>query len=204
MSVLRPTEIFVRVTWLGIVRERSRGLASELQEAVEATYEGFAGETHAGLTRAACTRTRLQYPVGTEIRNVRQISIVSAEELAEIAAALGLSALDPRLLGASMVVQGAPQFTRVPPSSRLVFKTGAGLVIDMENAPCRLPAEAIEAAHPGHGKRFPAHARGKRGVTAWVECPGRIGVGDTARLHVPPLAPYAPLLASNQSSPDVV
>jgi len=201
MSVLRPTEIFVRVTWLGIVRDRSRGLASEPREAVEATYEGFAGETHAGLTRAACTRTRLQYPVGTEIRNVRQISIVSAEELAEIAAALGLSELDPRLLGASMVVEGAPQFTRVPPSSRLVFEAGAGLVVDMENAPCRFPAEAIEAAHPGHGMRFPAHARGRRGVTAWVECPGRIGLGDTARLHVPPLAPYAPLLGSTRSSP---
>jgi len=202
MSVLRPTEISLCVTWLGIVRDRSQGLGSEPQESVDATFEGFAGEAHAGLTRAACTRTRLQYPVGTEIRNVRQISIVSAEELAEIAAALGLSALDPRLLGASMVVEGAPQFTRVPPSSRLVFETGAGLVVDMENAPCRFPAEAIEAAHPGHGMRFPAHARGKRGVTAWVECPGRIGIGDTARLHVPPTAPYAPLLGTTRRRQD--
>jgi len=189
----------MRVTWLGIVRDRAQGLASEPVEAVDVTYAGVAGEAHAGLTRAACTRTRLQYPVGTEIRNVRQISIVSAEELAEIAAALGLPALDPRLLGASMVVEGAPHFTRVPPSSRLVFESGAGLVVDMENAPCRLPAEAIEAAHPGHGLRFPANARGRRGVMAWVERPGRIGIGHTARLHVPPLAQYPPLTASGRA-----
>jgi len=193
MSVLRPTGIMMRITWLGVVRDRAEGLASEAVESVEVTFEGFAGEAHAGLTRRSCARTKHQYPRGALIRNVRQISIVSAEELAEIAAGLDLDALDPRWLGASMVVEGAPEFTRVPPSSRLVFEGGVGLVVDMENAPCRLPAEAIEAARPGHGNRFPAIARGKRGVTAWVERPGRIALGEVARLHVPPALPYAPL-----------
>lgn len=194
MSILRPTDIYMRVVWLGVVRDRKQGLASEPLEAVEVTFGGFAGESHGGFTRASCSRLKLQYPVGTEVRNARQVSIVSAEELAEIAAALDLDAVDPRWLGASMVVEGAPQFTRIPPSSRLVFDGGAGLVVDMENAPCRLPAEEIEAARPGHGRRFPALARGKRGVTAWVERPGRIALGERARLHVPPLAPYEPLL----------
>lgn len=185
MPLLRPTDVWLRVVWLGIVRDRGRGLASEPIEEVEAGFDGFPGEAHGGLTRPACTRTKLQYPVGAEIRNVRQITIVSAEELAEIAAALGLKALRPEWLGASMVVEGAPAFTRIPPSSRLVFESGAGLVIDMENAPCRHPAEAIEAAHPGHGSEFPVHARGKRGVTAWVERPGPIAIGSNARLHAP-------------------
>ena len=197
MPILRPTDIYLRVTWLGVVRDRARGLASDPVEAVDATFAGFAGEAHGGLTRAACSRMKLQYPLGAEIRNARQVSIVSAEELAEIAAALDLDTLDPSWLGASMVDEGAPQFTRIPPSSRLVFEGGAGLVVDMENAPCRLPAEAIEALRPGHGRRFPAHARGKRGVMAWVERPGPIVLGETARLHVPPLAPYPPLLADS-------
>lgn len=196
MTVLRPTDIHVAVTWLGIVRDRDRALESDPVEAVEVSFAGFPGEAHGGLTRASCSRTKLQYPVGTEIRNTRQITIVSAEDLAEIAAALDLAVLDPRLLGASMVVEGAPQFTRVPPGSRLIFDTGVGLVVDMENAPCRLPAEAIEIAHPGHGRRFPAEARGKRGITAWVERPGWIALGDVARLHVPPLTPYEPLLGA--------
>ncbi len=194
MPVLMPTDIWVRVVWLGLVRDRGRGLASEPVEAVDATFDGFEGEAHGGLTRAACTRTKLQYPVGAEIRNVRQVTIVSAEELAEIAAALALDRIEPQWLGASMVVEGAPSFTRVPPSSRLVFESGVGLVVDMENAPCRHPADAIEAAHPGHGARFPVHARGKRGVTAWVERPGRIALGAKARLHAPPQAIYEPAL----------
>ncbi|MFN3146348.1 MAG: MOSC domain-containing protein [Paracoccaceae bacterium] len=194
MSILRPTNIFLRVVWLGVVRDREAGLASDPVNAVDVTFEGFAGEAHGGLTRTACNRVKLQYPLGAEIRNARQVSIVSVEELAEIAAALGLKAMDPRWLGASMVVEGIPKFTRVPPSSRLVFEGGSGLVVDMENAPCRLPAEAIEAAHPGYGRRFPAAARGKRGVMAWVERPGRIALGHTARLHVPPLQLYEPLI----------
>jgi MOSC domain-containing protein YiiM len=194
MSILRPTDIHLRVIWLGVVRDRKQGLASEPVEVVDVTFEGFAGEAHGGLTRSACARLKLQYPIGAEVRNARQVSIVSAEELAEIAAALDLDALDPRWLGASMVVEGVPQFTRIPPSSRLVFEGGAGLVVDTENAPCRLAAEEIEAARPGHGRRFPALARGKRGVMAWVERPGRIALGEIARLHVPPLAPYEPLL----------
>jgi hypothetical protein len=192
MAVLTPTDVSLTVVWLGLVRDRARGLDSTPVDSVEADFSGFPGEAHAGLTRPACTRTKRQYPVGAEIRNVRQITIVSAEELAEIAAALGLAALDPAWLGASMVVEGAPRFTRVPPSSRLIFESGAGLVIDMENAPCRFPAERIERAHPGFGARFPAVARGRRGVTAWVERPGRIALGARARLHVPAQTPFAP------------
>ena len=51
-------------------------------------------------------------------------------------------------------------------------------------------AEKIEAAHPGHGKAFPIKARHKRGVTAWVEKPGRIVRGESCRLHVPPQRLY--------------
>ena len=180
MSLLKPTDIEMRVVWLGVVRDRDSGLASEPVEAVDADFDGFPGEAHGGLTRPACSRTKLQYPRGVEIRNVRQITIVSAEELAEIAAALDLETLDPRFLGASMVVEGAPSFTRVPPSSRLIFEGGAGLVVDMENAPCWQPGEAIEGAHPGHGQRFAAAARGRRGVTAWVERRGAKRAGKIA------------------------
>ena len=149
MPILTPTRLSGRVVWLGRVRDRAAGLVSEPTDQVEAGFDGFAGEAHGGLTRPACSRVKLQYPRGTEIRNSRQIAIVSAEELAGIAAALGLEALDPAWLGSSMVVEGIPDFTRIPPSSRLIFERGAGLVVDMENAPCRLPAEAIERRHPG-------------------------------------------------------
>ena len=63
----------------------------------------------------------------------------------------------------------------------------------MENGPCQFSAREIERAHPGKGKGFIAAARHRRGVTAWVEREGAIALGETARLHVPPLRSYPPL-----------
>jgi MOSC domain-containing protein YiiM len=134
-----------------------------------------------------------QYPKGTPIRNVRQVSVVSVEEMGEIAAAMGLEAVRPEWLGANLVVEGLADFTLVPPSSRLIFEGGAGLVVDMENAPCQFPAREIEHEHPGKGAGFRAAAKHRRGVTAWVEREGRIAVGEGFRLHVPPQRPYPPL-----------
>ncbi|MEL6220063.1 MAG: sulfurase, partial [Pseudomonadota bacterium] len=121
----------------------------------------------------------------------RQLSILSEEEMAEIAAALGLEKLEPEWLGATVVMQGIPDLTLLPPASRLIFESGAALITDTENAPCRYPADEIEQVHPGHGRAFPKVAQHKRGITAAVERPGRIAIGETARLHVPPQRLYA-------------
>jgi MOSC domain-containing protein YiiM len=117
--------------------------------------------------------------------NVRQLSIVSAEELDGIAQEMGLAALDPALIGASIVVQGIPDFTHLPPSSRIQAASGATLTIDMENGPCVFPGREIEAEHPGFGARFKPAASGRRGVTAWVERPGALAVGDEMTLFIP-------------------
>ena len=63
----------------------------------------------------------------------------------------------------------------------------------MENRPCNFPAREIEKDEPGHGKAFKAAAKGRRGVTAWVEREGRLSIGDTLRLHVPDQRPWAHL-----------
>jgi hypothetical protein len=194
MPILSPTRITGRATWLGHVADREAGLVSAPLEAVEATWEGFPGEAHGGLTRPSCSRVTAQYPKGTEIRNTRQVSILSAEELAAVAAEMGIPEIRPEWVGASLIVEGIPEFTMVPPSSRLVFVSGASLVVDMENGPCRFPAEVIESYHPGKGMGFIEAARGRRGVTAWVERPGRIARGDAVRLHVPPQRLYAPAM----------
>ena len=152
MAILKPTALGGRVAWLGVVGDRAATLRSGPVEAVALTFEGIAGESHSGLVRASCSRVTDQYPKGTPIRNVRQLSIVSAEEMAAIAAAMDLPALRPEWLGANVVVEGLPDLTLVPPSSRLVFAGGAGLVVDMENAPCQFPAREIEREHPGRAR----------------------------------------------------
>lgn len=191
MPALKPTDITGTITWIGQVADRAAGLPSAAMQTAALSFAGIPGESHGGLTRASCSRVISQHPRGTEIRNVRQLSILSAEELAEIASACGLAALDPALVGASMVISGIPDFSHLPPSSRLQLPDGATLVVDMENRPCHLPAAPIDAAHPGAGAAFKAAAKGKRGVTAWVEREGQANLGDAVRLHIPDQRPWA-------------
>lgn len=191
MPALIPTSHYGTITWLGVVDDRATGLRARGLNAVFAGFAGFEGEAHGGLTRPACSRTTSQYPKGTEIRNVRQLSILSAEEIALIAADIGLAVLDPVLLGASMVIEGIPDFTHISPSARLQGPSGATITIDMENRPCQLPAREIEKDEPGHGKAFKAAARHRRGVTAWVEREGQFTIGDRLRLHVPDQSAWA-------------
>lgn len=185
MPALKPTTFTGRVIWLGRVVDSESMLRSEALQSAELRFAGIDGECHGGLTRPSCIRTKAQYPEGTEIRNVRQLSVLSKEELDQIAADMGLEEIDPAWMGASMVVEGIPDFSHVPPSSRLQVPSGASVAIDMENRPCVYPGREIEKDRPGFGPKFKPAAANRRGVTAWVEREGPIAVGDTITLHVP-------------------
>ena len=165
-------------------------LSSSRVTSVEASYAGLAGESHSGLVRKSCVRVRHQYRQGTEIRNTRQISIVSIEELAVIADTMGIAELRPEWLGANLLVSGIPNFSQIPPSTRMIFGGGASLVVDLENSPCKYPGEIIELHHPGFGNLFAKAAVGRRGVTAWVEREGHINSGDSIQLYIPPQRIY--------------
>jgi len=185
MPALKPTDYTGRITWIGRVSDRAASLAAEPLGHVAVSYAGIAGEEHAGLTRPSCSRVVAQYPKGTEIRNVRQFSVLSVEDLAAIAAKMGVERIDPAWVGASLVVEGIPDLSHLPPSSRLQGPDGMTLVVDMENRPCHLPAKVIDAHLPGVGGRFKAAAQGRRGVTAWVEREGVLRLGEMLRLHIP-------------------
>lgn len=185
MPALRATEIYGTIVWLGRVTDRKAALASEPLAELVADFSGPAGEAHGGELRPSCSRVLGLYPRDTTIRNVRQFSILSQEELGQIAADMGLAALEPSLLGATVVISGIDDFSHVPPSSRLQGERGTTLVVDMENRACVLPGPGIEKEHPGHGAAFKPAAQGRRGVTAWVERPGTLKLGERMRLFVP-------------------
>lgn len=194
MTTMKLTSYEAEITWLGMVPE---GIAEDRiyaqpQEQLEFDMGGARGEHHYGETRASCVRVTMLYPKGTEIRNVRQLSILAQEDLDAIASEMGLEALDPAWLGASVVVSGIPDFSHVPPSSRLQGPSGLTLTIDMENLPCIWPAKEIERVRPGFGKTFKPAADGRRGVTAWVEHPGQLSIGDSLRLFVPTQESWSP------------
>jgi MOSC domain-containing protein YiiM len=152
---------------------------------VNVTYEGFPGERHTGLTRASCVRVTDIYDEGTQIRNARQLSIISQEEMELVAQDMGIDEIKPEWLGANLLISGIPDFTLLPPSTRLLFSQGLSLVIDMENEPCGYPAKQIQNVHGSKGRLFVKHAKHRRGVTAWVEKEGPLAQGDSFRVFIP-------------------
>lgn len=184
MPVLRETEFLGEITWLGMVPANA-GIQAEARDMLDFGFSGVAGERHEGAQRPSCVRVKNLHTPGTEIRNTRQVTIVSEEELALIAADMGLAQLDPRHLGATIVLCGIPDFTHVPPAARLQGADGVTLTVDIENRPCVLPGREIEKDHTGFGPKFKTAAENRRGVTAWVERPGQLKRGDSLRLFVP-------------------
>jgi hypothetical protein len=192
MPTLKPTDCYGVITWLGLVADRGNSLRSIPRDRLRLGFDGPEGESHSGATRPACSRVSAQYPLGTPIRNVRQLTVLSAEEIAATAEVMGVEHLDPALLGATMVISGIPDFTHIPCSSRLQGENGATITVDMENRPCQFPAREIEAEQPGHGKLYKSAATGRRGITAWVEREGELILGERLRLHIPDQRAWAP------------
>ena len=191
MPTLIETEYTGEVVWLGHV-PKGNSIRSGPRAGLTLNFDGVDGERHQGVTASSCVRVRNLHPEGTEVANVRQLSILSQEELDATAAEMGMEALDPSYLGASMVVRGIPDFTHIPPSSRLQGPDGCTLGADMENRPCVYPGREVDADSPGHGPKFKPAATGRRGITAWVQRPGALKLGDKIRLFIPDQRAWAP------------
>ena len=160
---------------------------------LELDFGGVVGDRHHGVTRPSDSRQLRYYPRGTMIRNRRQLTVVSVEELAEIAARLSLPTVDPAWLGANLLVEGAPDLSALPTGTRLLLSGGAGLVCEGVNQPCRQPAEVLQARFPRSRAQagFVKAAYGRRGIAVSVELPAPIVPGEDLLLappevHVPP------------------
>ena len=158
-------------------------------ECLELGFEGIAGDIHAGHTRRSGGREPW-YPRGTEIRNERQLSIVSDRELSQIAELMGIESVEPEWIGANVVITGVTHLSMLPPRTLFFFENGVTLRIDGQNAPCRLSGRSL-AHHAGLADRsagefkFPAVARRLRGLVGWVEKPGRLTAGESISIRVP-------------------
>ena len=175
----------VTVEWVGQVNNRESSIQSNSSLSLNLCFGGVEGDSHFGLTRSSCVRVEELYPEESTIRNVRQITVVSVEELDLIAKEMGMNYIRPEWLGANIVIRGVPSFTLIPPSTRLQFHSGGTITIDLLNQPCNFPAREIEKQHPGKGKLFKSAAHNRRGVTGWVEQEGSVKIRDTVKVFVP-------------------
>ena len=137
-------------------------------------FEGPAGDRHFGFTRESTTREPW-YPRGTTISNTRQVSILSVEELDEVAARMGLAELRPEWIGGTIVIEGVRRLSFLPLGTRLFFPGDASLMVTEQNGPCRIAGAAIAKHFPDRPElelEFPKVARGMRGLVGAVERPG--------------------------------
>ncbi len=160
-------------------------VASTARAELMLTYAGVVGDRHEGLVRPSGAREPW-YPRGTPMRNERQLSILSAEELAEIAATLSLERIPGEWVGANLILSGIPHLTCLPPRSLMLFPSGATIRIDGDNDPCRKTGRTIAAEVPGRADLefgFVKAAMGKRGLVGWVEREGIIRAGDAVKVR---------------------
>jgi MOSC domain len=169
---------------------RDDGFDKQQRQNLSLKFSGPEGDCHTGLTRQSDSRTLLTYKRNTPIRNVRQLTMISVEEMADVAKAIGLDSINASWLGANVVTSGIPDLTMLPPSTRLQFSSGATVVVDMENMPCRQVNDEISKTHPEQGPKFVKGASNKRGLTVWVECEGDIKIGDEIKIFIPPQRIY--------------
>lgn len=191
-AIIPPKKI--RGSVAATLRASGQDFVSKPVNALTLSYDGIVGDFHSGLTRNSGAREPW-YKRGTEMRNERQVSILSVEELAEISKAMNVGDVDPGWIGANLVFQGVPRMSFLPARTVILFDNGVTLRIDGYNAPCRLAGGSIAS----HANKVPEDedptksqtaldfkdaAHMKRGLVAWVEREGEVKTGDefTARI----------------------
>ena len=151
------------------------------------TFDGIAGDYHSGATRYSGGREPW-YPRGTEMRNERQLSILSREELAVVAKRLDIAEIKPEWIGCSMLLHGIENLSRLPPRTMLFFDGGVTVKIDGDNGPCKVSGYAIANHYEGRddiGFEFSKQAKNIRGLVGWVEKPGIIEQGEKFVARIP-------------------
>ena len=172
-------------------------MSKESMGKVQVELDGFVGDKHRSYMRG--TYEGESVPLGTIRRNDRQWSAVSMEELAKIQEAMELeTTLTAVTLGANLCFEGIPNFSQLPKGTQLVFPSGATLMVEDYNPPCKDMSEHIAKTHTtisGESPRRLAFAKASkrlRGLVGVVDVAGEISAGDVVIIKI-----YDPKRLSN-------
>ena len=162
---------------------------------LEVDFGGIPGDRHYGLTRITGKRDKKEYPIGSEVKNHRQLSLLDSKELEHISSGLGLEGkIDvlPELLGTNILLEHVPNFTTLPRYSKIRVISNRpknpSIILYGENLPCINPGIKIEEYYGNISKsRFPRAAHKLRGQTGWITARGILQNGD--RVIITPYTP---------------
>ena len=178
----------VRGQIAGLFKAKGDDFPTSAVDELPLSFEGIPGDFHAGHTRRSGGREPW-YERGTEMRNERQLSLLSVEEMRVVARRMDIPELKTEWIGGNILISGIPNLTRLPPRTCLFFDGGATIRIDGDNAPCRVAGRSIAAQFEGRDElelEFPKQSRDLRGLVAWVEKEGVIKVGEEFEARIPP------------------
>jgi MOSC domain-containing protein YiiM len=166
----------------GLFASSASGSVKEPASQLTLTFAGVLDDGHAGMTRPAGVREPA-FKRGHEIANMRQLSLVSMEELADAASLMGLARIDPGWIAANIAIEGAGPITQFPSGTIIRFQPSqASIYVTGLNTPCTFAAKLIAKAgrHPAADTAsFVRHATGRRGLVGIVYAAGVISVGDS-------------------------
>lgn len=164
-------------------------LSKEAHSVIHVGLDGVEGDRHRSYQRSTWEGDK--QPQGTMRRNERQWSAVSAEELADISAAMDLAeSLTAECLGANLCLAGVSQLSRLPKGTLLKFPSGAELVVEEFNPPCHDMSKkvasmyATRSGEPLASTAFSKAAKLTRGVVGVVEAAGAIKAGDEVTIEI--------------------
>lgn len=164
-------------------------LSKDERGVIEVELDGIVGDRHRSYKRSTWAGDK--QPKGVTRRNERQWSAVSAEELAEISEAMDLTeTLTAARLGANLCLAGLKELSRLPKGTLLKFPSGAELVVEEYNPPCREMGKRVAAAYatrsgkPLSPTAFLKAAKLTRGIVGVVEAAGTIEAGDTVAVEL--------------------
>jgi hypothetical protein len=155
----------------------------------QAELDGFEGDKHRSYMRGAYEGE--SYPAGTVRRNDRQWSAVSSEELSEISKKMNLQKpLTAQELGANLCFIGVPNLSQLPKGTKLLFPSGAALIVEEYNPPCHDMSEQISKTHITSSGETPGRldflkaAKKLRGLIGVIDVAGLIIEGDEVQIKI--------------------
>jgi MOSC domain-containing protein YiiM len=158
-------------------------LSKQQQPSIALELDGIVGDRHRSYSRQTWDGDK--QAKGTVRRNERQWSAVSVEELIDIQRSMDLKgALSAESLGANLCIEGIPELSRLPKGTLLKFPSGAELIVEEYNPPCKEMGEKLAAMHetvsgePLSTTAFSKAAKLTRGIVGVVEVTGTIMAGD--------------------------